>query len=172
MSRKTIERIRKVATSTTYKEAQKKKNQEWFDASTVDYHLGTYVGEHIVDRYLPTLSIDVMQSRTVLQVSEEDAAQNKTLEEAWAMDMDTPANWEAYHTHSKELQKKYMPAVLECPLPLTKFNDEAEFKAGLRNALWECDICSYDISPENIKIEHDMERAITRIFLTHSTEIE
>jgi hypothetical protein len=58
--------------------------------------------------------------------------------------------------YEAELEAKYLPPVLECVLGLIKYNAEAEFEAGLWDALWNCDMCSYDISPENVKIEHDM----------------
>ena len=45
------------------------------------------------------------------------------------------------------------PQKLECHLRLIKFNDEKQFKEGLRSSLWDCDMCSYNIEIENIKIE-------------------
>ncbi len=61
------------------------------------------------------------------------------------------------------LEKKYLPNSLECTLRLIKFNDEKEFKEGLRSSLWDCDMCSYNIEIENIKIENEMEFGYTII---------
>ena len=49
------------------------------------------------------------------------------------------------------LEKKYLPDPLVCVLTLVKFNNELEFKEGLRDSLWNCDKCSYNIDIENIK---------------------
>ena len=40
---------------------------------------------------------------------------------------------------------------------------EKEFKEGLRSSLWDCDMCSYNIEIENIKIENEMEMGFTII---------
>jgi hypothetical protein len=56
------------------------------------------------------------------------------------------------------LEKKYLPNPLICHLDLLNIKNENEFKDGLKFALWDCDMCSYNIEPENIKIydEEDM----------------
>jgi hypothetical protein len=40
-----------------------------------------------------------------------------------------------------------------------------EFKKGLKFALWDCDMCSYNIEPENIKIYDDEQSMFTIIEL-------
>ena len=40
-----------------------------------------------------------------------------------------------------------------------------EFKKGLSYSLWDCDICSYNIEPENIKIYDDEEVRFTIVEL-------
>jgi chaperonin cofactor prefoldin len=63
-----------------YKQKRIKENEEHLETLTMDYQLGYYVGEHIVNRYLPTLSTDILQSRNVIEVSEEDTIENNRLD--------------------------------------------------------------------------------------------
>ena len=72
-------------------------------------------------------------------------------------------NFDTLQIYNKMLEKKYLPNPLECHLGLIKFNDENEFKEGLRASLWDCDMCSYNIDVENIKIEYEMEFGYTVI---------
>jgi chaperonin cofactor prefoldin len=157
-----------------YKQKRIKENEEHLETLTMDYQLGYYVGEHIVSRYLPTLTTDMLQTRNVIEVSEEDSIENNRLDREWYSTTKYQDNWsgeedgskekwDLYHQHNKMLEKKYLPNPLECVLQLIKFNDETEFKKGLRFSLWDCDMCSYNIEPENIKIEYDMEMGFTKI---------
>lgn len=155
-----------------YREEQIAETQKWFDSVSVDYMLGKYVGEYIVANHLPTLSTEYLHSNKVIQVSTEDEDANEKLHTAWTNDMENPENWKAYRQHCKELEKKYLPPVLKCRLGLTKYNDEAQFKAGLWDALWNCDMCSYDISPENVSIEHDMYIGGTIISFQYNSDVE
>ena len=131
-----------------------------------------YVGEHIVNRYLPTLSTDMIHSNRVIEVSEEDSLENKRLDTEWFSTTRHMPNWDGevdgskekwneYFQHNKMLEKKYLPGKLECHLGLLKINDMVEFKKGLQDSLWNCDMCSYNIEPENIKIENDMVSGFT-----------
>ena len=157
-----------------YKQKQIEKNKLYLEKLTVDRELGYYVGEHIVNRYLPTLSTDMLYSRRVIEVSEEDKIENKRLDTEWFSTTKHMPNWDGesdgdnakwnlYLQHNKMLEKKYLPNPLECHLGLIKFNDEKEFKEGLRTSLWDCDMCSYNIDVENIKIDYDMEMGFTII---------
>jgi hypothetical protein len=157
-----------------YKQKQIEENQKYLDEVTVDYHYGYFVGEHIVNRYLPTLSTDMLQSRNVIKVSEEDIVENVRLNDEWFKttrhnddwDGENDGNknkWELYFQHNKMLEQKYLPKKLDCHLRLLKINDEKEFKEGLRSSLWDCDMCSYNIDVENIKIENDMVNGFTII---------
>lgn len=137
---------------------------------TLNYQLGFYVGLEIVNSYLPTLSTDMLQTRNVIQVSEEDTLENERLDTEWYSTTRYGGNWngkdengdkekwELYHQHNKMLERKYLPNPLICHLDLLNIQNENEFKDGLRVVLWDCDMCSYNIEPENIKIydEEDM----------------
>jgi hypothetical protein len=144
---------------------------------TLEYQLGYYVGLEIVHRYLPTLSTDMLQSRTVIEVSEEDTLENERLDTEWYSTtthggewngVDENGNkekWELYHQHNKMLERKYLPNPLECYMSLLNVQNMDEFKKGLRFALWDCDMCSYNIEPENIKIYDDEQSMFTIIEL-------
>ncbi len=160
--------------SPEYKQKRIEENKLYLEKLTVDRKLGYYVGENIVHRYLPTLSTDMLHSRNVIEVSEEDKIENERLNTEWFSTTRYMPNWdgksdgdnnkwELYFQHNKILEKKYLPNPLKCYLGLIKFNDEDEFKEGLRTSLWDCDMCSYNIEKENIKIDHDMETGFTII---------
>ena len=170
----TLKELMKEIKSPEYKQKQIEEHQKYLDEISMDYQLGYYVGEHIVNRYLPTLSTDMIQSRNVIKVSEEDEIENKRLDEEWFKttrhndDWDgendgDKEKWKLYLQHNKMLEKKYLPKKLDCHLRLLKINDEKEFKEGLRSSLWDCDMCSYNIEIENIKIEYEMEFGYTII---------
>jgi hypothetical protein len=157
-----------------YKQKQIEENKLYLEKLTVDRELGYYVGEHIVNRYLPTLSTDMLHSRRVIEVSEEDKIENERLNTEWFSTTKHMPNWDGenesdktkwdlYFQHNKMLEKKYLPNPLDCHLGLIKFNDEKEFKEGLQTSLWDCDMCSYNIDVENIKIDYDMVNGFTII---------
>jgi hypothetical protein len=131
---------------------------------TATYQLGYYVGAEIYNRYLPTLSSDMLHSRIVIQISEEDSEENKRLEEEWSATTqygnapDTEKNkehWALYHAHNKMLDGKYLPNPLVCHLAVLNVEDWEEFKSGLIHYLWDCDLCSYSLKPEDIEIYDD-----------------
>jgi hypothetical protein len=121
---------------------------------TAEYQLGYYVGREIVNRFLPTLSTDMLLSKKVIQVTEEDTKINKQLEEDW-LAQKGEQEWLAYLEHNKLLEKKYLPNPLVCYFSILNIEDVVQFKKGLSWALWDCDMCSYNIEPENIKIYDD-----------------
>ena len=170
----TLKELMEEIKSPEYKQEQIDKNQKYLDEVTMDYQLGEYVGEYIVSHYLPTLSTDMLHTNKVINVSEEDTLENKRLDEEWFSTTRHNDNWDGvndgnnemwklYLQHNKMLEKKYLPPVLECYFGLIKFNDELEFKKGIQESLWQCDMCSYNIDIENIKIKYEMEWGATII---------
>jgi hypothetical protein len=157
-----------------YKEKCIQRNEEYLQQASMDYQLGFYVGEYIVNRYLPTLSTDALHSRNVIEVTEEDALENKILDDEWFKTTKYQDNWggeedgdkekwNLYHQHNKMLEKKYLPPVLECVFSLIRIIDMKLFKTGLIHSLWGCDMCSYNLDEENIEIKNDMEIGFTHI---------
>lgn len=155
-----------------FKQEQIRKHQEYLENISMDYQLGYFVGESIVPN-LPTLSIDALQSKKVIKVSEEETNENERLYQEWYTTTRHEKNWdgqsvsgdeqkwEKYYQHNKMLEQKYLPPVFEWGFRLIRINDMDEFKKGLRLSLWDCDMCSYDIEPENIQIENDIEYGFT-----------
>jgi hypothetical protein len=144
-------------------EKWKQKRIEHKNKLTAEYQLGYYVGLNIV-RDLPTLSTDMLQTRNVFQVSEEDTLENKRLDEEWlettryggkwdgVNENGDKEKWELFLQHNKMLTKKYLPNLSKHYMGVLNIQNMNEFKEGLGVALWECDLCNYDIEPENIKI--------------------
>lgn len=150
----------------------KQKRIELIESLTLEYQLGYFVGSEIVNRYLPTLSTDSMRSRLVIEVSEEDTEENTRLDSQWfestryGNNRDPLAegpNWNLFHAHNKMLSKKYMPDPLVCHISPLNVQNWDEFKKGLIEYLWDCDMCSYSLKPENIEISEDDGRHFTII---------
>jgi hypothetical protein len=155
-------------------EKWKKERIEFKNKLTLDYQLGVFVGKYIVHRFLPTLSTDMIRSGHVIQVSETDSLENERLDNDWYdttksggkwNEDDVNEKWERLLSHNKILSKKYLPNPLKCLLPVLNINNIVDFKNGLKSELWDCDICSYNIEPENIKIYDDEDCLFTTVEL-------
>jgi hypothetical protein len=155
-----------------YKEKMIKKRIDQKKKLTSEYQFGFYVGEEIVTRHLPTLTTDMIRSRNQIKVSDEDTEENKRLENEWSQtckygsnpdEVGNKENWGLYHQHNKMLEKKYLPNPLKCHMSLMNIRDEKDFKDGLIHSLWDCDMCSYSLKPEDIKIYDDEDLWFTMI---------
>jgi hypothetical protein len=169
-SRSTLNKILEEVRSPEYKEKVIEENKEYLKNVSMDYQLGFYIGENIVDNYLPTLSTDMIHSRKVIKVSEKGEIENNRLDDEWFNscthergNSGDKEKWDAYFNHNKMLEKKYLPQTLECVFSLLRIDDMKKFKEGLRSSLWNCDMCSYNIDEENIKIYNDLEIGFTHI---------
>jgi len=160
----TLNRILDEVRTPEYKERRLKEKKEDKEKLTSEYQFGFYVGEEIVTRHLPTITTDMLQSRTQIKVSDEDTKENKRLHDEWwetckygsrVDEVANKENWNLYHQHNKMLDKKYLPNPLKCHMSLMNIRDEKEFKDGLIHSLWNCDMCSYSLKPEDIKIYDD-----------------
>jgi hypothetical protein len=155
--------LQRLINETTDEDRQRWKDErvERKKNTTLTYQLGHYVGAEIFNCYLPTLSSDMLHSRKVIEISEEDSKENKRLESEWYSttkygsnrDLEKcKENWDLYYAHNKMLEKKYLPDPLECHLDILNVEDWEEFKKGLIDYLWNCDMCSYSLKPEDIEI--------------------
>ena len=124
-----------------------------------DYYIGCLVGEYIVTNDLPTLSIDMLKTHRVIEVSEEDTKHHEMLLSKW-LNAHKDSNgvnehWQPHFDFMKELEWKYLPHEIYCRFPkgLRYVDDINEFKEGVRVALWDSDLCSYDINVDNIEIQ-------------------
>jgi hypothetical protein len=128
------------------------------------FQLGAYIGEEIVRRHLPTLSVDMIQSNKVINVSPEEEEQNKLLEEAWwnkvAIRLKTSEGddaeseeWKNLREHHKELEEKYLPKTVDCYFDPINCEDETELKRGIVHALWHSDMSHYKCSePDDVEV--------------------
>lgn len=148
----------------------KQKRVEGKKTIPTEWQFGYFVGEKIVHRFLPTLSIDSMQSSNVINVSVEDTKKYEQLNAEW---FNTTRNtqvkdseeWNTLLEFNKILRDRYLPNPLLCYLEPLNITDEKVFKKGLIASLWNSDICYYDITPENIKIYDDEDIFFTIIEL-------
>jgi hypothetical protein len=127
-------------------------------ALTMEYQIGYYVGERIVRNDLPCLDVDMIYTSEVIKVTPEELAEAKRLNDVWynnytdKLSGDDDPNWLALRAYHKELEDKYLPKVLTCYIDPFNVVDMEEFKRGVRTALWDCDMCHYNIR-ENSDID-------------------
>lgn len=148
------------------------------------YSLGVYLGEYIVDHYLPTLSCSMIRSKNVIQTTWGEAQHLRKLDDAWynklneeqrklrkqfpdekTWKLDNKAQelvkdkWNESIKYLHILEKKYLPHTLECyNIPVIDFSNEKHnkiIKKGVKDALWDCDMCSYSTKEEDIIFEEE-----------------
>lgn len=148
-------------------EKMKQKRIEEKNKLTIDYQFGFYVGEDIVNRFLPSISVEP-GTRVQIEVSEEDSNEYVRIEKEWynkyQEDKEEAIDeWENYQKYREVLKKKYLPNPLKCYLSPLNIIDLEEFKKGLIWSLWDSDHCNYNLDAENIKIYDDEEIYFTII---------
>jgi hypothetical protein len=116
---------------------------------SIDFYLGWYIGGFIVSHFLPGLSCD---DNTLVQVKVSDEEQI----EYDRVSEDCQKNWDDYISYRKMLKKKYIPEILKCYVPNFVSENMEDIKRGIRESLWDSDVCSYQISKnEDIEIGED-----------------
>lgn len=132
------------------------------------YQLGFYVGEQIVSRFLPTLSVDMLQTNKVISTTLGEVGECKRLNDVWfskrmsirggvAETKATEKEWEELRAYHEALEEKYLPKTIDCHfslLNIAKKNME-EFKKGIGASLWDCDCSHYSTKPEDIQVADD-----------------
>jgi hypothetical protein len=145
---------------------------------TLAYQLGYYVGEQIVDKFLPTLSCDALQTRKVISVRCDEGDECKRLHDIWfnkTMEYKrddegleaSKGEWASLRAYHEMLEEKYLPATIDCHFQLLNVTEEnmADFKKGVGIALWDCDCSHYLCEPEDIEVEADEDGWFTNIKL-------
>jgi hypothetical protein len=122
--------------------------------------LGYYVGEYIVDHYLPTLNTDLLKTRNIINVSDEEFKEYEKLEDNWKRklkiydgDGDSNKEFEESKKYRNILANKYLPKILKCNVPKVAPTDIEQFKKGIVSALWNSDLSWYSCKTENIEIK-------------------
>lgn len=123
------------------------------ERKTVEYQLGEYVGEYIYSKYLPTISTDMLLTRNVITVTEEDTNVHNVLNEKWYKSK-TKEDWDLLQDNYKILKEKYLPKELFCHIPKLDVDNMEELLNGLIDNLWDCDICHYSLNKEDIEINN------------------
>lgn len=142
---------------------------------TLAYQLGFYVGEQIVNRFLPTLSVDGIHTRKNISVTCAEGDECRRLNDVWYRktweDRDnkkhSEAEWKALRAYHEMLEAKYLPSTVECHFNLLNITEEnmADFKKGVGASLWDCDCSHYSTLPEDIDVKADEEGWFTVITL-------
>jgi hypothetical protein len=146
---------------------------------TLEFQLGYFVGETVWPS-LPTLNIDGITSRKVIDVSEEEQKTYEELQTLWFNSIDhkiydhekqsveNKMAWMNMRNFHKSMGLKYLPHVFEKYVALIHMKKNFkmdEFKKGFRWSLWDCDLCNYNIDLDKISIENDERGWFTKITL-------
>lgn len=154
-------------------EKMKQKRIEEKNKLTSEFQFGFYVGEDIVNRFLPSISVEP-GTRVQIEVSEEDSSEYTRIEKEWydkykegysktaGVDEENE-EWNNYQKYREFLKKKYLPNPLVCHMSPLNILDLEEFKKGLIWSLWDSDHCNYCLEPDKIKIYDDEELYFTII---------
>lgn len=152
----------------------KKKMLEKRSAITLAYQLGYYVGEQIVARFLPTLSVDMIHTRKNISVTCGEGDECRRLNNVWfnkyfgSDDIGSNSDeWMAVRAYHEMLEEKYLPKTVECHFQLLNITEEhmAEFKEGVGDSLWDCDASHYSTDAEDIDVKADDDGWFTIITL-------
>lgn len=163
-----VSRLMKKINDPEYQERMKQKRINYKKSLTAEYQLGFFVGEDIVNRFLPTLSVEPGTRKEIL-VSDEDQREYNRLDKRWyekcKLGKDqSEKEWTDFQEFRQVLKTKYLPNPLVCHENLLNIRDMGKFKAGLMTSLWDCDHCSYSLEKEDIEI-YDEEDYFTIIKL-------
>lgn len=132
---------------------------------TLAYQLGFYVGEQIVDRCLPTLSVDSIKTRKNISVTAGEGDECRRLNDVWfkktfedrGNEKNSETEWKALRAYHEMLEEKYLPKTVDCHFQLLNITEEnmKDFKKGIGASLWDCDCSHYSTLPKDIKVKAD-----------------
>ena len=158
------------------KEEFKNKRLKERSSLSLAYQLGIYVGEQIVYRYLPTISIDSIKTKTNISVTCAEGDEYRRLHDIWfkaAMEnrndkSKSEVEWKELRGYHDTLLDKYLPNTFECSFQLLNITEEnmVEFKKGVGDCLWSSDCSHYSADPEHIEVKTDTDGYFTVITLT------
>lgn len=156
------------------KEIAELKNQRLEDRKSLSlaYQLGFYVGEQIVDKFLPTLSVDSIHTRKNISVTAAEGDECRRLDAVWFEkrqkdEKGSDNEWKALRAYRRMIEDKYLPKTVECHFTLLHVEEEnmEEFKKGIGNSLWDCDASHYSTKVEDINVSIDEDGWFTIITL-------
>lgn len=149
-------RLMKKFNDPEFQEKMKQRREDYKKSLTSEYQLGFFVGEDIINRFLPTLSVEENMGKSI-QISEEDVIEYKRLDNEWYNKYqhgkhEADEEWKAYQDFRQVMKTKYLPNPLICHEKLINIQNMDEFKNGLITSLWDSDSCNYSLKPEDIEI--------------------
>jgi len=121
---------------------------------SLNYQLGLYVGEYIIALHLPTLSTDMLLTRTIIEVSPEETAEWQSMDKQlepymWGSKRhDKEGYRKLFYENRKwyhKLEEKYLPETLKIMVPKVYPTNMKQFAKGIEIALWDCDRSHYKI---------------------------
>jgi len=135
----------------------------------INFQLGEYVGEYIVDRFLPSLSID-KDTRTVFQCTIGEADEYNRLDEIWFKayridKLNSEKEWNAVTEYRRALELRYLPHTLRCHLSRVTPTDMDSFLDGIIDSLWHSDVCTYLLDKDSIEFTQEKYNTIIKFKL-------
>lgn len=114
----------------------------------LNYQLGLLAGNIIYEKYLPTLSTDMMQSNIVIEVTDEsDLAEHNRFEKLFDSALGNETEFKKIHKEwlefYKPMSRKYLPETIKCRIKKIQPTDIDKFKEGLNEYLWHTDLSRY-----------------------------
>jgi hypothetical protein len=163
-----VSRLMKKINDPEWQKQAKQKRENYKKSLTAEYQLGYFVGEDIVNRFLPTLSVEGGTRKEILVSSDEQREYNR-LDKKWyerckSGVINARDEWKELQEYREFLKVKYLPNPLICHEKLLNIRDMDKFKTGLITSLWDCDHCNYSLESEDIEI-YDEEDYFTIIKL-------
>lgn len=161
----------------TKEQKEEFKNRRLKERSSLSlaYQLGIYVGEQIVHRYLPTISVDSIQTKTNISVTCAEGDEYRRLDDIWfkaamenrGSDKNT-VEWKNMRDYHDILLDKYLTDTIDCSFHLLNITEEymLDFKKGVGDCLWSSDCSHYSADPEHIAVKADADGYFTVITLT------
>jgi hypothetical protein len=126
------------------------------EKNSPDYYLGILVGEIIYQKYLPTMDVDMLHSKHVINVTPEEKAEadrlhdilnatysDGTPRDKWGHKESTSIAHKNWINYIYKLAKIHLPETLHCRFEKIAVNDMNEFKKGLNDYLWDTDLSWY-----------------------------
>ena len=114
----------------------------------LNFQLGILAGSIIYEKYLPTLSTDMMQSKVVIDVTDEsDLAEHDRFEKLYDSALGNKDEFKKVHKQWLEfyrpMSRKYLPETIKCLIEKIEPTNLNEFKKGLNTFLWNTDLSHY-----------------------------
>lgn len=127
---------------------------------SLNYDLGFFVGEYIINKFLPTLSISMIRTNITIPCTIGEADEYNRLNDLWYEEYqknkdDNLESWVKLREFYTKLQTKYLPHELKCYVYKINPSNMKKFKLGIIDSLWGSDACSYSLSPEDIEVDYD-----------------